>query len=98
MKILKNKKRIIATIAVILIIISVTILTIKIKEGSEIKKRAWLVDNCDCVEWNGSLKCPQGFVLDEEEACVNKIEGTFTSARQLCSKYDCNSTIVELYK
>jgi len=57
--------------------------------------REWLIENCQCVEWNGPFKCPEGFELIGEICKKNK---TYTNPLVLCSKYKCPEYYVNITK
>ena len=58
--------------------------------------KQWLIDNCECFEWDGEKKCTMGFEL-ENGICINKTKNTFTNVLISCSKYKCpEGNIVDL--
>jgi hypothetical protein len=60
----------------------------KIEEECK-EDRYWLIDNCECIEWEGQKKCPEGFELKDNSICVNETRKAFTNVLVSCSKYKC---------
>ncbi len=66
-------------------------------ENDNIPDRDFLVNNCECVEYNGIRSCPVGFELNNESTlCRNTQEKTITNILISCSKYKCPEYFVDL--
>jgi len=92
----KNAAAILIAVIIILVLAlaySIFYYTNKINAGYDKKPgREWLVDNCKCVEWNGTAHCFEGFEL-VKGFCRN---GTYITNKLIsCSRYKCPEYFVD---
>lgn len=97
---LNNKKQkfmIGSLLAIIVVLIFVIVfLSSQLNKKLEVKAdRDWLIQNCQCVEWEGEKRCPSGFEF-LNDTCVNNTEKKFTNFLVACSKYECENYLVDL--
>lgn len=93
----KQKFAIGSLLAIIVVLIFVVIfLSSQLNKKLEVKAdKEWLIQNCQCIEWEGEKKCPAGFEL-KKDTCINDTEKKFTNVLVACSKYECENYFVDL--
>lgn len=93
-----EKKTLIVVLIIAVIVLAVISIFLflqmgKINGDSDKPTRAWLVDNCKCVEWNGPLSCPDGYTLKN----ITCWKGSaYTSVLRTCSKWKCPEYFIGL--
>lgn len=95
-KLIRNTALIFGIIVVLLVVVIIVnkVMTANVIKEQETYER-WLLNNCDCIEWE-RIKCPKRFEWSPERGwCVglNTETLTLTNKRLACSQYNCSGEI-----